>query len=90
MSHVLSNQIVFKVLGSGCKKCNILEEHVQQACIDEGIDVTIEHERDFSKIAAYGVMSTPALVLNEKVVASGKVLSVNEVKEIIQEEIVDA
>ena len=47
MSHVLSNQIVFKVLGSGCKKCNLLEEHVQQACIDEGIDVTIEHERDF-------------------------------------------
>ena len=41
-------------------------------------------------MAAYGVMSTPALVLNEKVVASGKVLSVNEVKEIIQEEIVDA
>ncbi|WJQ85217.1 thioredoxin family protein [Streptococcus parasuis] len=90
MPHVLSNQIVFKVLGSGCKKCNLLEEHVQQACIYEGIDVTIEHERDFSKIAAYGVMSTPALVLNEKVVASGKVLSVNEVKEIIQEEIVDA
>ncbi|AEH56848.1 thioredoxin family protein [Streptococcus parasanguinis] len=82
MSQDLSNQIIFKILGSGCKKCNLLEEHVRQACKDEGLDVIIEHEKDFSKIAEYGVMSTPALVLNEKVVSTGKVLTVDDVKKL--------
>ena len=83
MSQDLSNQIIFKILGSGCKKCNLLEEHVRQACKDEGLDVIIEHEKDFSKIAEYGVMSTPALVLNEKVVSTGKVLTVDDVKKLL-------
>ncbi|HEM3617213.1 TPA: thioredoxin family protein [Streptococcus suis] len=82
MSQDLSNQIIFKILGSGCKKCNLLEEHVRQACKDEELDVIIEHEKDFSKIAEYGVMSTPALVLNEKVVSTGKVLTVDDVKKL--------
>ena len=82
MSQDLSNQIIFKILGSGCKKCNLLEEHVRQACKDEGLEVIIEHEKDFSKIAEYGVMSTPALVLNEKVVSTGKVLTVDDVKKL--------
>ena len=82
MSQDLSNQIIFKILGSGCKKCNLLEEHVRQVCKDEGLDVIIEHEKDFSKIAEYGVMSTPALVLNEKVVSTGKVLTVDDVKKL--------
>lgn len=82
MSQDLSNQIIFKILGSGCKKCNLLEEHVRQACKDEGLDVIIEHEKDFSKIAEYGVMATPALVLNEKVVSTGKVLTVDDVKKL--------
>lgn len=90
MSQDSINQMVFKILGSGCKKCNLLEEHVQKACQDEGLVIAIEHERDFAKIASYGVMSTPALVLNEKVVSSGKVLTVDEVKQIIQEKIYDA
>ncbi|MGT2682051.1 thioredoxin family protein [Streptococcus porci] len=90
MSQDSINQMVFKILGSGCKKCNLLEEHVQQACQDEGLVIAIEHERDFAKIASYGVMSTPALVLNEKVVSSGKVLTVDEVKQIIREKIYDA
>lgn len=90
MSQDSINQMVFKILGSGCKKCNLLEEHVQQACQDEGLVIAIEHERDFAKIASYGVMSTPALVLNEKVVSSGKVLTVDEVKQIIREKIYGA
>ncbi len=87
MSKISNNQIIFKVLGSGCKKCNLLEEHVRQASQDEGLTILIEHERDFSKIASYGVMSTPALVLNEKVVSAGKLLTVEDVKKIIKEEL---
>ena len=49
MSKISNNQIIFKVLGSGCKKCNLLEEHVRQASQDEGLTILIEHERDFSK-----------------------------------------
>lgn len=85
----MSQEIIFKILGSGCKKCNLLEAHVKQACEEEHLVVTIDHERDFVKVAAYGVMSTPALVLNEKVVSAGKVLTVDEVKAIIQEKLHD-
>lgn len=90
MSQVSATQNVFKVLGSGCKKCNLLEEHVLQACQDEGLDIIIEHEKDFVRISSYGVMSTPALVLNEEVVFSGKVLTVDDVKNIIREKIYDS
>lgn len=72
-----------KILGSGCKKCEKLEESVKQAVIELNLDLTIEHITDFSQIASYGVMSTPALVLNGEVVSFGKVLSVDEVKHIL-------
>ncbi len=83
------SQMIFKVLGSGCKKCNLLEDHVRQASQEEGVEVVIEHEKDFSKIAGYGVMSTPALVLNETVISSGKVLTVDDVKKIIRKTLLD-
>ena len=85
MSQVSDNQMMFKVLGSGCKKCQTLEDNVRQTCQEEGLEITVEHERDFVKISSYGVMSTPALVLNEDVVSSGKVLTVEDVKKIIRE-----
>ena len=85
MSQVSDNQMMFKVLGSGCKKCQTLEDNVCQACQQEGLEITVEHESDFVKISSYGVMSTPALVLNEDVVSSGKVLKVEDVKKIIRE-----
>ena len=85
MSQVSDNQMMFKVLGSGCKKCQTLEDNVRQACQQEGLEITVEHESDFVKISSYGVMSTPALVLNEDVVSSGKVLKVEDVKKIIRE-----
>lgn len=84
------SKAVFKILGSGCKKCNMLEANVKQACQDEKLAVDIEHERDFSKISQYGVMSTPALVFNEEVVSYGKVLTVDEVKAIIEEKVYDS
>ena len=72
-----------KILGSGCQKCDKLEESVRIALSEFNFNLPIEHITDFSQIASYGVMSTPALVLNGEVVSFGKVLSVDEVKHIL-------
>ena len=73
-----------KVLGSGCAKCNELEANVKAALEELGMDTAIEHVTDFTQIAAYGVMSTPALVVDGKVVAYGKVLKKDEVVTLLQ------
>lgn len=73
-----------KVLGSGCVKCNQLEEATKKALQQLGMDTTIDHVTDFSEIAAYGVMTTPALVIDGKVVAYGKVLETQEVVKMLQ------
>lgn len=73
-----------KVLGSGCAKCNELEANTKAALAQLGIVAEIEHVTDFTKIAAYGVMSTPALVIDGKVVAFGKVLKKDEVITILK------
>lgn len=73
-----------KVLGSGCAKCNQLEAATKAALEQLGMDTTIEHVTDFGQIAAYGVMSTPALVVDGKVVSMGKVLKPDEVIKILQ------
>ncbi|MEG1953805.1 MAG: thioredoxin family protein [Hydrogenoanaerobacterium sp.] len=76
-----------KVLGSGCKKCNALEIATVEALKELGIDSTIDHVTDFTQIAAYGVMTTPALVVDGKVVSLGKVLKKDEVISILLHEI---
>ena len=73
-----------KILGSGCAKCNQLEEATKVALEQLGMDTTVDHVTDFSQIAAYGVMTTPALVVGGKVVSMGKVLKTEEVKKILQ------
>lgn len=73
-----------KVLGSGCAKCNALEAATKAALEQLGMDATIEHVTDFAKIASYGVMSTPALVVDGKVVSYGKVLKTEEVVAILK------
>ena len=73
-----------KVLGSGCAKCNALETAVREALAELGMDTTIDHVTDFAQIAAYGVMTTPALVVDGKVVSYGKVLKKEEAKALIQ------
>ncbi len=73
-----------KVLGSGCAKCNALELATKAALEQLGMDTTIEHVTDFAKIASYGVMSTPALVVDGKVVSYGKVLKTEEVVNILK------
>ena len=73
-----------KVLGSGCAKCNQLEAAAKAALEQLGMNTKIDHVTDFSQIAAYGVMSTPALVIDGKVVSYGKVLKTDEVVKILQ------
>ena len=73
-----------KVLGTGCAKCNALEDAVRAALTELGMDTTIDHVTDFAQIAAYGVMTTPALVVDGKVVSYGKVLKKEEAKLLIQ------
>lgn len=68
-----------KILGSGCKKCLTLGENTRVALEQKGLQADIEKITDFAQIAAYGVMSTPALVIDGKVVAVGKVLSSSEI-----------
>ena len=73
-----------KVLGTGCAKCNALETATREALVALGMDATIDHVTEFSQIAAYGVMTTPALVVDGKVVSYGKVLKKDEAKALIQ------
>ena len=73
-----------KVLGSGCAKCHALEEAARAALEELNMDTTIEHVTDFSQIAAYGVMTTPSLVVDGKVVSYGKVLKKDEAKALIR------
>jgi len=74
-----------KILGSGCAKCQALEAATKDALAEMNQDITIDHVTDFAQIAAYGVMTTPALVIDEKVVSYGKVLKKDEVKKILDQ-----
>ena len=75
-----------KVLGGGCAKCHELEENMKAALASLGLEEPVELITDFSVIAAYGVMSTPALVVDGKVVSYGKVLKRDEVETILKRE----
>ena len=68
-----------KVLGAGCKSCHEQYENTKQAVKDMGLSVEVEYITDMQKVMEYGVMSMPALVVNEKVVAMGKVLKAADV-----------
>ncbi|MBS6942254.1 MAG: TM0996/MTH895 family glutaredoxin-like protein [Clostridiales bacterium] len=73
-----------KVLGAGCKSCHEQYENAKQAVKDMGLSVEVEYITDMQKVMEYGVMSMPALVVNEKVVAMGKVLKASEVVALLQ------
>ena len=68
-----------KILGGGCAKCNALEAATKAALAQLGMDTAIDHVTDFAQIATYGVMSTPALVVDGHVLAYGKVLKTEEI-----------
>jgi small redox-active disulfide protein 2 len=76
--------MIIKVLGSGCANCKKLEENTRQAVQELGVDAAIEKVQDIKDIVAYGVMRTPALVVDEQVKVVGKVASVEEIKKILK------
>ncbi len=71
--------MTIKILGSGCKYCTTLAENTKEALKELGLEAEIEKVTEFAQIASYGVMSTPALVVDEKVVSYGKVLKPKEI-----------
>ncbi len=75
--------MIIKILGSGCKKCIALGENAKAAAQAAGQDAVIVKVTDYADIARYGVMSTPALVIDEKVVSTGKVLTSSEVQALL-------
>ncbi|QGU05316.1 thioredoxin family protein [Corynebacterium comes] len=76
-----------KILGPGCRKCQALEASVTRALAEMGSAEPIEHVTDYAQIAAYSVMSTPALVIDGAVVSSGTVLDVEEVKTLLRQKL---
>ncbi len=74
-----------KVLGPGCAKCSQTEKVVKQAVEETGVDARIEKVTDMMRIAGYGVFSTPAVVINGNVRATGKVPRLNDVKSWLSE-----
>ncbi len=72
-----------KILGPGCARCKSLEKTVINSLAELDIAAEVSKVEDIMKIMEYGVMSTPALVINGKVVMSGQVPSLHQVKEII-------
>jgi small redox-active disulfide protein 2 len=75
--------MIIKILGPGCTNCKNLERVTREAIADLGLDATVEKVTDYPTIAGYGVMSTPGLVVDEKVVVSGRVPRAAEVKTLL-------
>ena len=69
-----------QILGTGCPKCKTLAENAEQAANAAGIEYELEKVQDINEIVSFGVMSTPALVIDGQIKATGKVPSVEEIK----------
>jgi len=76
-----------KILGEGCDKCSKVLENTKIALSELDIEANIEKVEDIVQMMKYGVMSTPAIVINGKVKAVGKIFSVSEIKKIISQEL---
>ena len=72
-----------KVLGGGCCKCENLLSAVKEAVAQKGIDAEIEYITDMSKIMEFGIMSTPALMVDNKVVSMGHVLKAKDIAKML-------
>jgi small redox-active disulfide protein 2 len=77
--------MLIQILGAGCPKCKKLAEAAQQAASELGVDFMLEKVTDISAILGFGVMLTPALVVDGAVKFSGRVPSVEEIKQILTE-----
>ena len=72
-----------KILGAGCKSCHDQYENTKTAVKAMGLSVEVEYITDMEKVMAYGVMSMPAIVVNEQVVSMGKVLKAADVEKLL-------
>ena len=72
-----------KVLGGGCCKCQNLLSAVKEAVAQKGIDAEIEYITDMARIMEYGIMSTPALMVDNKVVSMGRVLKAKDIAKLL-------
>ena len=82
--HEISEICCIKVLGSGCKSCRALFDNAVEAVKNAGLDISVEYITDIQRMAEFGVMSLPALVINDKVVSVGKVLKPSEVEKLLR------
>ena len=73
-----------QVLGTGCAKCTDLAANAAQAIADAGLDIEVEKVDDLTEIVKFGVMMTPALAVDGEVKSSGKMLSVQQISDILQ------
>jgi small redox-active disulfide protein 2 len=74
---------LLQVLGPGCSRCATLAENARSAAAELGVEATVEKVSDINMITDFGVMMTPALVIDGEVKSSGKVLSVDEIKKML-------
>lgn len=77
------NAMNIKVLGPGCMNCKTLERRTREALEQLHMDADVEKVEDFQRIASYALMHTPGLVIDEKVVVSGSVPTVEKIKELL-------
>ncbi len=73
-----------EICGSGCSKCAELEKRAKEAVASTGVDATVEHVYDMDAIIARGIFMTPALLIDGKTVASGKIPSVSEIAALLR------
>jgi small redox-active disulfide protein 2 len=78
--------MIIKILGSGCPNCQRLEANAKEAIKELNLDAKIEKVTDITAIMNYGIMSTPALVADEKVLSYGRIPDVEEIKQLLKQD----
>ena len=86
MNFSTNKNIIIKILGTGCANCIALKKVVDEAVLQLDEDIEVLKVEDLQEIMSYNVVSMPGFVINEKVITTGKVLSIQEVKEYIEKE----
>lgn len=84
-NHKKENKMEIKILGPGCQKCQMLTKFVNEVVAENNFDATVKKVEDMNDIMNYGILATPGLVINEKVITSGRVPSKPDLKKYIEQ-----